>query len=94
MTLLSKQQLFARIVGALGGRAAEEVIFGRAEVTTGAVGDLQQVTSLARAMVINFGMSEIGPFQLMDPSAQSGDVIMRMMSRNSMSEELQRQIDS
>jgi ATP-dependent Zn protease len=43
-TLISKQQIFARIVGALGGRAAEEVIFGDAEVTTGASSDLQQVT--------------------------------------------------
>ena len=42
-TLISKQQIFARIVGALGGRAAEEVIFGDAEVTTGASSDLQQV---------------------------------------------------
>jgi hypothetical protein len=42
-TLISKQQIFARIVGALGGRAAEEVIFGDAEVTSGASGDLQQV---------------------------------------------------
>ncbi len=42
-TLLSKQQILARIVGALGGRAAEEVIFGDAEVTSGASGDLQQV---------------------------------------------------
>ena len=42
-TLLSKQQIFARVVGALGGRAAEEVIFGDPEITTGASGDLQQV---------------------------------------------------
>ena len=42
-TLISKQQIFARIVGALGGRAAEEIIFGDAEVTTGASSDLQQV---------------------------------------------------
>ena len=47
-TLISKQQLFARIVGGLGGRAAEEVIFGEPEVTTGAVGDLQQITGLAK----------------------------------------------
>ncbi|RWW63628.1 hypothetical protein BHE74_00029174 [Ensete ventricosum] len=47
-TLISKQQLFARIVGGLGGRAAEEVIFGESEVTTGAAGDLQQITSLAK----------------------------------------------
>jgi cell division protease FtsH len=46
--LISKQQLFARIVGGLGGRAAEEVVFGQSEITTGAAGDLQQVTQIAR----------------------------------------------
>ena len=49
-TLISKQQIFARIVGALGGRAAEEVIFGDAEVTTGASSDLQMVRALGGAM--------------------------------------------
>ncbi|KAG9452331.1 hypothetical protein H6P81_005235 [Aristolochia fimbriata] len=92
-TLISKQQLFARIVGGLGGRAAEEVIFGEPEVTTGAVGDLQQITGLAKQMVTTFGMSEIGPWSLMD-SSQSGDVIMRMMARNSMSEKLAEDIDA
>lgn len=52
------------------------------QVTSGASGDLQQVTSMARQMVINYGMSDIGPWSLMDPSAQGGDVVMRMMSRN------------
>ena len=93
-SLISKQQIFARIVGALGGRAAEEVIFGDAEVTTGASGDLQQVTNMTRAMVINYGFSEIGPFSLLDPSAQSQDMIMRMMARNSVSENLQARIDA
>lgn len=92
-TLVSKQQIFARVVGALGGRAAEEVVFGEAEVTSGASSDLQQVTNMARQMVINYGMSDIGPWSLMDPSAMSGDVIMRMMARNSMSENLQQKID-
>jgi len=92
-TLISKSQIFARIVGALGGRAAEEIIFGSPEVTTGATGDLQQVTNMARAMVINYGFSEIGPFSLLDPSAQSQDMIMRMMARNSVSESLQSRID-
>ncbi|KAG6407105.1 hypothetical protein SASPL_130087 [Salvia splendens] len=92
-TLISKQQLFARIVGGLGGRAAEEVIFGEPEVTTGAAGDLQQITGLAKQMVVTFGMSEIGPWSLMDSSAQSGDVFMRMMARNSMSEKLAEDID-
>lgn len=51
-TLISKQQLFARIVGGLGGRAAEEVIFGESEVTTGAAGDLQQITGLAKQVSV------------------------------------------
>ncbi|GFH25630.1 extracellular protease [Haematococcus lacustris] len=85
-SLISKSQIFARIVGALGGRAAEEVVFGHDEVTSGAASDLQQ-------MVINYGMSDIGPWSLMDPSAMSGDVVMRMMARNSMSENLQQRID-
>ena len=93
-TLISKQQMFARIVGALGGRAAEEVIFGDGEVTTGASSDLAQVTSMAKQMVINYGFSDIGPWSLMDPSAQSGDMVMRMMARNGMSESLQVKIDN
>ncbi|CAH9099178.1 unnamed protein product [Cuscuta epithymum] len=93
-TLISKQQLFARIVGGLGGRAAEEVIFGAPEVTTGAASDLQQITGLAKQMVVTFGMSEIGPWSLMESGGQSADVFMRMMARNSMSEKLAEDIDA
>merc|ERR1739848_981641 len=91
-TLVSKQQIFARIVGALGGRAAEVVVFGEDEVTTGASGDLQQVSNMAKQMVTNYGMSEIGPWSLQDEGAQSQDMIMRMMSRNNTSEKLLEQI--
>merc|ERR1712078_188763 len=90
-TLISKSQIFARIVGTLGGRAAEEVIFGRAETTTGASSDLMQVSNMARQMVTAFGMSDVGPWA--PSSDQSGDMIMRMMARNSMSEKLQADID-
>ena len=90
-SLISKQQIFARVVGALGGRAAEEVVFGEAEVTTGAGGDLQQVSSMAKQMVTAFGMSDVGPWAVQDQ--QSGDMIMRMMAKNSMSEKLQNDID-
>ena len=93
-SLISKQQIFARVVGALGGRAAEEVVFGEAEVTTGASSDLRQVSNMAKQMVVNFGMSDIGPFSLVDPSAAGGDMVMRMMARNSMSEKLALQIDA
>lgn len=44
-------------------------------------------------MVTTFGMSEIGPWSLMDSAGQGGDVIMRMMARNSMSEKLAEDID-
>ncbi|XP_075670699.1 ATP-dependent zinc metalloprotease FTSH 6, chloroplastic [Castanea sativa] len=92
--LISKQQLFARIIGGLGGRAAEEVIFGEPEITTGAAGDLQQITQIARQMVTMFGMSKIGPWALTDPVVQSSDVVLRMLARNSMSEKLAEDIDS
>ncbi|CAN6802590.1 unnamed protein product [Brassica oleracea] len=92
-TLVSKQQLFARIVGGLGGRAAEDVIFGEPEITTGAAGDLQQITQIARQMVTMFGMSEIGPWALTDPATMQSDVVLRMLARSSMSEKLAEEID-
>jgi cell division protease FtsH len=68
--LISRSQILARIVAALGGRAAEEIVFGKAEVTTGAGNDLQQVTSMARQMVTRFGMSDLGPLSLESPSQE------------------------
>lgn len=62
--LISRAQLLSRIIGLLGGRAAEEVVFGASEITTGASNDLQQATNLARQMVTRFGMSTIGPVSL------------------------------
>jgi cell division protease FtsH len=59
----SEQHLHARIVGAMGGRAAEEVVFDTH--TTGAENDMQQATDLARQMVTRWGMSErLGPVSL------------------------------
>lgn len=63
-SLVSRSQLLARIIGILGGRAAEQVVFGDAEITTAASGDLQQVTNIARQMVTRYGMSNIGPIAL------------------------------
>jgi cell division protease FtsH len=65
-SLLSRSELLARIITTLSGRAAEQVVFGDPEVTTGASNDLQQVTNLARQMVTRFGMSSIGPIALED----------------------------
>ncbi|MEH2253917.1 ATP-dependent zinc metalloprotease FtsH [Nostoc sp.] len=68
--LVSRSQLRARITATLGGRAAEEIVFGKPEVTTGAGNDLQQVTGMARQMVTRFGMSELGPLSLENQSAE------------------------
>ncbi|KAJ3219429.1 hypothetical protein HDU67_001260 [Dinochytrium kinnereticum] len=54
----TKRELNAMIDVALGGRAAEELIFGAEEVTTGASSDLEKASSLAREMVITYGMSD------------------------------------
>src|SRR2546428_4822368 len=54
--LTSKSELMARMAAAMGGRAAEEIIFG--DVTTGAKQDIEQATTIARQMVCEFGMSE------------------------------------
>jgi cell division protease FtsH len=90
--LITRGQLKARITGALGGRAAEEEIFGDAEVTTGAGGDLQQVTAMARQMVTRFGMSDLGPLSL---ESQEGEVFLGagLMSRAEYSEEVAARID-
>jgi cell division protease FtsH len=65
----SAKYLRGRIVGALGGRAAEELIFG--DMTTGAESDLDQVSSIARQMVGRWGMSAaIGPVTVLPPPGQ------------------------
>ena len=58
--LITRNQLEARLAMAMGGRAAEELVFG--DITTGATNDLEQATNIARTMVTRFGMSEkLGP---------------------------------
>ena len=68
--LISKAYLRARLVVAMGGRAAELVVFGPAEVTQGAAGDLELVARIAREMVTRYGFSELGPVALESDGAQ------------------------
>lgn len=67
--LETKTRLLDRIAMALGGRAAEELVFH--ELTSGASSDLQVATNIARAMVEELGMSDLGP-TVMQPKAQFG----------------------
>jgi cell division protease FtsH len=78
---------------ALGGRLAEEIIFGEEEVTTGASNDLQQVTRVARQMVTRFGMSDrLGPVAL---GRQQGNMFLGrdIASERDFSEETAAAID-
>ena len=59
--LLTKKELEARIVGYLGGRTSEEIFFD--DVSSGASNDIEMATQIARAMVCELGMSELGPIQ-------------------------------
>lgn len=59
--LSTKTELLHRITGLLAGRVAEEIVFD--DVTTGAHNDFEQATKIARAMVTEFGMSDLGPVQ-------------------------------
>jgi cell division protease FtsH len=92
--LLSRSQLLAKITAVLGGRAAEEVIFGLPEVTGGVRENrkLEYATSIARQMVTQFGMSEIGQFSLESPN---NEVFLGRdwMSKSEYSEEIAAQID-
>ncbi len=60
--LMRRSELLAKMAGAMGGRAAEEIIFG--DITTGASQDIEYVTNVARRMVCEFGMSPLGNVML------------------------------
>lgn len=65
----TKTELLEQIMGLLGGRVAEEIVFG--EITTGAHNDFSKATKIARSMVTEYGMSSLGPVQLETPEGSS-----------------------
>ena len=67
----TRKELLESISGLLGGRVAEELVFG--EVTTGAHNDFEKATKIARSMVTEYGMSDLGPVQL---EQQEGGVFL------------------
>ncbi|MBE9213550.1 ATP-dependent zinc metalloprotease FtsH3 [Plectonema cf. radiosum LEGE 06105] len=91
--LYSRAYLENQMAVALGGRIAEELIYGQEEVTTGASNDLQQVARVARQMVTRFGMSDnLGPVAL---GRQQGNMFLGrdIMSERDFSEETAATID-
>ena len=60
-----KKEYMAQITGLLGGRVAEELVFG--EISAGAVNDIEKITKIAKAMVRVYGMSSLGPIQYANP---------------------------
>ncbi len=76
--LTSRAEFLADIAVTMGGRAAEEVIFGDAEVTVGAGSDIQSVTRTARNMVTLFGMSSLGKVSLESNDDYSEDVAAKI----------------
>ncbi len=91
--LTTKAQIMALITSVLGGRAAEEVVFGHDEVTTGAGGDLEVLTERARNMVTRFGMSDLGPVALENGNNQVF-LSNNWMNRAEYSEEIAARIDA
>ncbi|MFS8905182.1 ATP-dependent zinc metalloprotease FtsH [Synechococcus sp. O70.2] len=90
--MYSRAWLLDRVVVGFGGRAAEEIVFGYSEVTTGASNDLQQNTNLVRQMVTRFGMSELGPL-MWDPPNNEVFLGGGWMNRVEYSEDVAAKID-
>lgn len=90
--LYTRNWLLDRVTVALGGLAAEAEVFGDEETTTGAGGDIKQVTNLTRQMVTLFGMSDLGPVAL---ESMENQVFLgrNLMPRSEYSESMANQID-
>ena len=90
----TREQLHAQMAIAMGGRVAEELIFGEDKVTTGAVSDIEQATKRARAMVMRAGLSkELGPIAYGENEEEV--FLGRSVARQqNMSEETAKKVDS
>ncbi|MFL5595263.1 MAG: ATP-dependent zinc metalloprotease FtsH [Gemmatimonadaceae bacterium] len=91
---VTREQLEANLVKAYGGRVAEELVFGRERVTTGAASDIQQATGLARRYVSQWGLSdEIGPV-LVGDNEQELFLGRELQTRREVSERTAQLVDS
>ena len=87
----TKTNLLERITVMMGGRAAEETIFN--EITTGAANDFDQATQIAKAMVVEYGMSQLGPINF-GPTMDITEWGKTYWEQNTVSQEMLAKIDS
>jgi cell division protease FtsH len=86
--------MFANLAVAMGGRIAEEEVFGYEKVTSGASSDIKQATQLARAMVMQYGMSDKLGFLSYGDNEEEVFLGRSVARTQNMSEETQKQVDS
>jgi len=88
----TRSHLVDQITAMLGGRAAEKIVFN--EMSSGAASDIAQATKLARAMVIEFGMSELGPINFGPDTAMGDFGQLEWYEQNQVSPAMQEKIDN
>ena len=91
---ITREKMFANLAVAMGGRIAEEEVFGYEKVTSGASSDIKQATQLARAMVMQYGMSDKLGFLTYGDNEEEVFLGRSVARTQSMSEETQKLVDS
>ena len=91
---ITREKMFANLAVAMGGRIAEEEVFGYEKVTSGASSDIKQATQLARAMVMQYGMSDKLGFLSYGDNEEEVFLGRSVARTQNMSEETQKQVDS
>jgi cell division protease FtsH len=86
----TKGKLIKQMAMAMGGRAAEEIVFG--DITTGAASDISHITNIARNMVVEWGMSDLGPINL-GPQIDINDFGRAYMEPSKVSDKMQALVD-
>ncbi|WP_412032289.1 ATP-dependent zinc metalloprotease FtsH [Malacoplasma muris] len=80
LSIQKKSDLLGMIASTLGGRASEEIVYGKESVSTGAANDLYKVTNVVRAMVMQLGMSEVGMTQFVPSEGVANPYQQRLFS--------------
>ena len=91
---ITREKMYANLAVAMGGRLAEEIIFGHDKVTSGASSDIQQATQLARAMVMQYGMSDKLGFLSYGDNEEEVFLGRSVARQQNMSEEIHKLVDA